>query len=208
VTDEDLIRSAGRRILGADIEVRLTPYGTRVSHGREEWIARRVESFPQVPAVMFELSGFPEMTDRTGPDAVWALVGDGDGRGDAFDLRAERSFAAFAAEVVPSSSPPQFAALVTHFWGRGMERVLVAPLTFSASGSRAAGVPAFPFTPPTLTFTDDGWLLEFLAAASTGRSDGTHVVYDIRRWTVRRSADGVDWQVRPLLLGVAGALAG
>jgi hypothetical protein len=188
---------------GVDVEAGAGPGGAhRVTSASTSWIARPVEWLRSLDAALYELIELPEMTGPRPAAPVIALLPDG----ASFLLNTVAGFAGFAEAVGVHASADELAHLVAHFWGRGMERVVGAAGALSEAGLGALrGAGAEPVA-PRMVRQDGDWELRFLAAAAAGASAGL-VAYDLREWTVRRRVgDGVDWQVRPVVLGVAGAL--
>jgi hypothetical protein len=174
----------------------------RVTSADSRWIARPVTWLTSVAATLVELSELPELTSARSPRPVIALLPGGGSQ----LLTTEPGFAAFAEMVGGEAQADELAHLIAHFWGRGMERVLPSADALSEAGLQALrGASADP-APPRRVLAGGGWELRFLAAAAAGARGG-QVAYDLREWTVRRlDGDGVEWQVRPLALGVVGAL--
>ena len=196
-------RAVERHLASGEVRVEAAAEGAyRVRAAETTWIARPVTWLTSLGPALFELNELPEITGVPARSPVVALLPNG----TSFLLNAERGFAAFAEVVGGQMAAGELAHLVAHFWGRGMERVVRSADALSEAGVealRGAGTDAFP---PRLVPDDGGWELRFLAVAAAGASAG-QVAYDLREWTVRRLAgDGVEWQVRPLALGVPGAL--
>jgi hypothetical protein len=170
-----------------------------------DWLARPVTTLSTLPATLFELSPLPEAVGLMSALPVVALLADG----SSFLLNSSKGFAEFAQTVVGHTPPDVLARLVTHFWGRGMERVVTSPDELTEPALTALRLANTEVLPPQLSRSASGWELRFLAAAASGGASAKEVPYDIREWTVRGLIeDGVEWQVRPITVRVPGAVRG
>ncbi|MBV9577739.1 MAG: hypothetical protein JO057_04015, partial [Chloroflexi bacterium] len=157
------------------------------------------------PFILLEIVS--DLTSTHSSEIVPVVAVLDDGR--SFLLSESGDLAEFTDAVARSTAPLELAQLITHFQGRGAERVLPNGADLSPRGLAAlhdAGADAD--APSFSTQPAGGWTLDFVSVAYRPHIVDGDFGVDLRAWTVRHLAgDGVEWQSRPLAVDVPGALS-
>jgi hypothetical protein len=186
-----------------DVQVTPEPDGRHLVRAPEdEWLAVRLP-MPGVPAALFELRPQPERTGRRRPRPALVLTPDG----ASYPLHLREGFGAFASAVGPQMPAETLARLLTHFFGQGMELVLVSPDELTAVGLEALAAAGVSFAPPSARQRERDWTVRFLSAAPSERMVGNALTTDLREWTLTATPGGpAAWEARTFASLVPGAL--
>ncbi len=177
------------------------PDGTfLIKSANSNWIARPVGG---LSFAAYELTELPEAYSLLRSRSLLALDPDAGG----WLLNHKRGFADFVAARADRIPIPVLARLVTHLFGRGMERLLLPEDLRPAGVAALRTAHATAYAPRREVHAGGKWELRFLSATAAESTVRDKLALALREWTVHgRPHRDVAWEIRELVGSVTGAV--